>query len=172
MANAPREESCRARRDVGLGAFTEVAKVAGDSTKERRESIMSRTRLAATLAMSLLSLVPRANAQGWYSPGGYGGYYRQSPASENHANHHDDLDHRAYHRGVEHREAHRYPMTWGQHESLHDNLNHEAYHDRLEHRSAHRSGAYYPRGGCGGHDRYDDGGIGLSGRGYSLWFGW
>ena len=65
-------------------------------------------------------------------------------ARENHARHHDDLEHRDYHRELDHRSAHRSPMTHRQHGELHDGLNHEAYHDHREHRSAHRNRAYSP----------------------------
>ena len=71
----------------------------------------------------------------------HGGHY---VARENHARHHDDLEHRDVHRELDHRVAHRNPMTYRQHDSLHDGLEHEAFHDRLEHRSAHRTRAYSP----------------------------
>ena len=75
----------------------------------------------------------------------YGGHHgRHQVARENHAVHHDDLEHRAVHRELDHRTAHRYPMTYRQHGSLHDGLDHEAYHDGVEHRSAHRTRAYSP----------------------------
>ncbi len=72
------------------------------------------------------------------------GYYRQTIRHNNHVRHHDDLDHRAFHREVRHREVHRYPTTHRQHDRLHDSLDHEAIHDGLEHRGAHRSRAYTP----------------------------
>jgi len=68
---------------------------------------------------------------------------------ENHVRHHDDLEHRGYHQELDHRTAHRYPMTYRQHDNLHDNLDHDAFHDDLEHRSAHRSRAYSPYRGNG-----------------------
>jgi hypothetical protein len=73
--------------------------------------------------------------------GSFGRYY---VAQQNHARHHQDLGHRAYHRELEHNEAHRYRMSYGQHGRLHDSLNHEAYHDSVEHGSAHRTRAYRP----------------------------
>ncbi len=89
-------------------------------------------------------------------------------ARDNHARHHDDLDHRAFHRELDHREAHRHPMTHRQHDRLHDVLDHDAFHDELEHRAAHRSGAYYPRRGI----TYDAcRGFGYQGRGFSIWLG-
>ena len=82
----------------------------------------------------------------------HGGHHA---ARENHARHHDDLEHRGYHRELDHREAHRYPMTRGQHGALHDDLDHDAYHDELEHRSAHRNRAYSPyRGFYRGPERH------------------
>ena len=90
-------------------------------------------------------------------------------ARENHAQHHDDLEHRSYHRELEHRAAHRYPMTHRQHDGLHDGLEHDAYHDRVEHRSAHRTGAYSPNRSF----RYmPHGRTGRYGSGTQLWFGY
>ncbi len=82
-------------------------------------------------------------------------------AHNNHARHHDDLDHREFHRYLYHNEAHRYPMTWNQHGRLHDQLDHSRYHDYLEHRSAHRSGAYYPQYRYYNYGRYGHYGRGI-----------
>lgn len=80
----------------------------------------------------------------------YGGHHI---ARENHAIHHDDLEHRAVHRELDHREAHRYPMSYRQHGRLHDALDHEAYHDAVEHRVAHRTRAYSPYSRVGPYSR-------------------
>ncbi len=72
-----------------------------------------------------------------YCDGGYrGGYY------DRHDDEHDYLEPRAFHRELEHREAHRYPMTRYEDERVHDELDHEAYHDRLQHRDWHRDDDY------------------------------
>ena len=93
----------------------------------------------------------------WFGPNNYVRHY-------NHVRHHDDLDHRSYHRQLYHREVHRYPMTYRQHGRLHDSLNHEAFHDSLEHGSAHLSHAHTP------HYRFGSG-IGLRTSRGSFWFG-
>ncbi len=93
-------------------------------------------------------------------------YYRRVIRHNNHVQHHDNLDHRAFHRDLQHRDAHRYPMTYRQHSGVHDQLGHEAFHDRSEHRSAHYNRAYTPI------YHYGHGsGIGFRSRGVSLWFG-
>ena len=77
-----------------------------------------------------------ASADDWrFCRPNYGYGYR-------HALEHDQLDHRAFHRELEHRDAHRFPMTWSEHERLHDALDHEAFHDGLEHRQFHRYNDY------------------------------
>lgn len=107
-----------------------------------------------------------------------------------HDAYHDDLEHREFHRYLEHRDAHRYPMTWEQHEQLHDELDHQAFHDELEHRQFHRDyyqpyvspgyGGYYYQPyvspGYGGYYYqpsyyYPGSGLGLQGRGFSIYFG-
>jgi hypothetical protein len=130
-----------------------------------------------TIAAALLGLgafAGEASAQGYW-----------------HQRYHDDLDHREFHRYLLHRDVHRYPMTWGQHERLHDHLDHQRFHDRLEHREVHRTlypygGSYYiPNGGfygpSTGYNPYGGSfysgysqpsfGIGVRGRGFSLYFG-
>ena len=97
-----------------------------------------------------------------------------APAADwEHSSYHDDLEHRDFHRELDHRQAHRYPMTWRQHGRLHDGLEHDAYHDRLEHRSYHRYySPYYGRQRYYGYGPYYGGrGFGLSGSGFSIWFG-
>jgi hypothetical protein len=104
-------------------------------------------------------------------PASAGDYFYRVIRNNNHARHHDDLDHRAFHRELTHRDAHRYPMSYRQHGRLHDSLDHEAFHDGLEHRSAHRNRVYAPRYYTPSY-RYGYGsGIGFRTRGVSLWFG-
>jgi hypothetical protein len=111
--------------------------------------------LAGLVAVGALAVFS-ASAEAQYGPWGYYNY-------NNHQRYHDNLEHRDFHRYLYHRDAHRYPMTWGQHERLHDALEHDAYHDRLEHREYHRQ-QYSPYG-------YPGSGFGVSGRGFSIWFG-
>ena len=92
------------------------------------------------------------------------GYYRRFIGQNNHVRHHDNLDHRSYHRQIRHREVHRYPMTYRQHGRLHDSLGHEAYHDAVEHGVAHYSRAYTP------YYRFGSG-IGLRTSRGSFWIG-
>ena len=96
------------------------------------------------------------------------------------APYHDQLQHRAYHRDLDHQDAHRYPMTWGQHGQLHDQLGHEAYHDRLEHRQYHQQYNYYspyqsnyysPYQGYSYYPQSSGYGFGYQGRNFSVYFG-
>ena len=92
------------------------------------------------------------------------GFFRLFIGQNNHVRHHDNLDHRGFHRQLYHRQVHRYPMTYRQHGRLHNSLNHEAFHDSLEHGAAHRSHAYTP------YHRFGSG-IGLRSSRGSIWFG-
>lgn len=116
----------------------------------RKEHAMKTIILSSTV-LGLLAVLPASASASDLSVFlrslSYGGHH---VARQNHARHHDDLDHRAFHRELVHNEAHRYPMSYRQHGRLHDSLNHEAYHDYLEHRSAHRTRAYRPSYGYGG----------------------
>ena len=96
-----------------------------------------------------------------FSIGGFSFQPHRSSSNARHGNFHDDLRHNDFHRQLYHRDAHRYPMTHRSHDRLHDNLEHDAFHDQLKHRSAHRSGYFTP---------YRS--FGISGRNYSVRFGW
>jgi hypothetical protein len=74
---------------------------------------------------------------------------------------HNELSHRASDREQYSREAHRYPMTPGQHAQLHDRLEHEEYHDQLADQAYHRGQAsnrgyprYAPQPSYPGHSYY------------------
>jgi hypothetical protein len=102
-----------------------------------------RTRAGLVFAVAVfalvLSLTGNAQADDWTI------YRHQDPYA--HIQFHDTLGARAVQRAVVHQDAHRYPMTWQQHERLHDALDHAAYHDYLADREFHRSydysGGYY-----------------------------
>ena len=90
----------------------------------------------ATASIIVLSSAS-ATAQDWHS------YRHQSYGHYDYRDQfHDELEHRAFHRELVHRDAHRYPMTWKQHERLHDALDHAAFHDYLADREFHRTYDY------------------------------
>ena len=95
--------------------------------------------LASTASACLLLATSNARADDWHI------YRHRDPYD--HIQFHDALESRAVQRDIVHHEAHRYPMTWQQHERLHDALDHAAYHDYLADREFHRTydypGSYY-----------------------------
>ncbi len=104
----------------------------------------------AALVVILFSQRPSLADDSYYG-GSRSYYYPGYAARVNHDQHHDDLEHRAYHRELDHGDAHRYPMTYWRHQGLHGDLNHQAFHDDVEHEGAHATGAYYPRQYSGYH---------------------